>query len=571
MHRGAGRAVAGGREQFGKAQVQAVRRRHLRGQDRREPDELGHRAARGVFVNLARRGNLQQPAVLEHGHAVGHHQCFFLVVRDQQRGGVEALLNGADLVAQVAAHAGVQRRQRLVEQQRARVDGQCARQRHALLLPARKLCNRALRVVAQPHDVEQVLRALAALCRVDLAQLEAVGHVVEHAQVREQCIALEHHAEVALVHRRARHVFAAEQDAARVAGLQPRHQLEQCRLARAAGPDHRDQFARAHVERHVVQAVRAARVVVADVVQEEAHRSYARCFTMRGRKKGRRARQHEEDHRGRAGKARGAIEGLQQHHRVGAVLEAREQVRHAELAHRNGGHHHQPADQALAQAGQHDAGELLPARGAERGCGLFEPAQVQVAQVGQQRVREVGQRKNGVRRDQQRHRAQPGRKVGVEDDHVAEGHGDGRHRHRRGAHDARRQAAAAPGAVVQRIGQRQRQHGVDGAGRQGHHEAADEGLAKRRVEPQVDVPLARDARGQQRVGPVAAKAADQQQGDGQQQVQAVDERDAANQGCLQCHGHPAYFPDALLSALKACRSVHRILGSKTGQLWVNVG
>ncbi len=255
-----------------------------------------------------------------------------------------------------------------------------------------------------------------------------------------------------------------------------------------------------------------------------------RCFTQGRRKKRRRAGQHQKDHRGRAGKARGAIEGLQQHHRIGAVLEAREQVRHAELAHRNGGDHHQPADQALPQARQHDAGELLPARGAERGGRLFEPAEVEVAQVGEQRVGEVGQGEDRVRRDQQRHRAQPGREVGVEHDHVAEGQRNGRHRHRRGAHDARRQAAAAPRAVIQRIGQRQRQHGVDGAGSHCHHEAAHEGLAKGGIEPEVDIPLPGDARGQQRVGPVAAHAAYQQQGDGQQQVQAVDERDAADQG-----------------------------------------
>ncbi|MCY1539054.1 hypothetical protein D9M68_746230 [compost metagenome] len=172
-----------------------------------------------------------------------------------------------------------------------------------------------------------------------------------------------------------------------------------------------------------------------------------------------------------------------------------------------------------------------------------------MAQVGGQRVRGVGQREDRVRGDQQRHRAQPGCEVGVEHDHVAEGQRDGRHRDRRGAHDARRDAAAAPRAVVQRIGQRQRQHRVDRAGRHRHHEAAHEGLAERGVQPQVDIPLPGDARGQQRVGPVAAEAADRQQGDGQQQVQAVDERDAANQGGVsEGLAHPAYFPDALLFA-----------------------
>lgn len=257
-----------------------------------------------------------------------------------------------------------------------------------------------------------------------------------------------------------------------------------------------------------------------------------RFFHERGRQEGRGAGQQQQDHGRCAGKTGRAVEGLQQHHRIGAVLEAGEQVRQAELADRDRRHHHQPAEQALAQARQHDARELLPARGAQRGRSLLQSVQAEMAQVGQQRVGEVGQRVDRMRCDQQRHRAQPGQPVGVEHDHVAEAERDGGHRHRHGADDAGREAAAAVRAMVERIGQRQREHGVDGAGRERNHQAVEEGLAEGTVLPQVYVPLAGDALGQQAVGPAAARAADHQQCDRQQQVEAVSQCGATNQACL---------------------------------------
>jgi hypothetical protein len=74
--------------------------------------------------------------VVHHHDAVGHRQRLFLVVRDHDGGHAQLALQAADLAAQVHAHDGVQRRQRLVQQQQPRRRGQRARQRDALLLAA---------------------------------------------------------------------------------------------------------------------------------------------------------------------------------------------------------------------------------------------------------------------------------------------------------------------------------------------------------------------------------------------------------------------------------------------------
>ena len=75
---------------------------------------------------------------------------------DEQGGVAGAVVDVAQPAAQVAAHLGVERAERLVEQQHARLDGERAGQRHPLALAARKLGGIALAQAAELHEVEQV-------------------------------------------------------------------------------------------------------------------------------------------------------------------------------------------------------------------------------------------------------------------------------------------------------------------------------------------------------------------------------------------------------------------------------
>ncbi len=63
----------------------------------------------------------------------------FLVVGDEQRGDVQLVVQAAQPAAQLLAHLGVERAERLVEQQHARLDGERAGERDALALAAGKL------------------------------------------------------------------------------------------------------------------------------------------------------------------------------------------------------------------------------------------------------------------------------------------------------------------------------------------------------------------------------------------------------------------------------------------------
>ena len=102
-------------------------------------DEVGDERRRRLRVDLVGRADLVDPALAHDDDAVGHRERFLLVVRHHDRGDAEPLLQVADFAAQPRAHARVERRERLVEQQQARRQRQRAGERDALLLAAGKL------------------------------------------------------------------------------------------------------------------------------------------------------------------------------------------------------------------------------------------------------------------------------------------------------------------------------------------------------------------------------------------------------------------------------------------------
>ena len=98
--------------------------------------EVEHERVRRVVVDLVGRPDLLDLALVHHDHPVRDLQRLLLVVRDEDAGDVQVVVQAAQPAAQVLADLGVQRAERLVQQQHLRLHGQRPRQRHPLPLPA---------------------------------------------------------------------------------------------------------------------------------------------------------------------------------------------------------------------------------------------------------------------------------------------------------------------------------------------------------------------------------------------------------------------------------------------------
>ena len=103
-----------------------------------EPRKLGDERRRRLLVQLLRRPHLLDPAPVEHDHLVGDLERLLLVVRDEQAGHVDLVVQPAEPGAQLVADLGVERTERLVEQQDLGPRRQRPRQRHPLALARRR-------------------------------------------------------------------------------------------------------------------------------------------------------------------------------------------------------------------------------------------------------------------------------------------------------------------------------------------------------------------------------------------------------------------------------------------------
>ena len=102
-------------------------------------EKAHHEVVRGRVVDLARGTDLLDPAGMHHGDPVRNLHRLLLIVGHEHRGDSLLVVQPPQPQAKLSSHGGVERAERLVEQQHARLDGQRPGQRHPLALPPRKL------------------------------------------------------------------------------------------------------------------------------------------------------------------------------------------------------------------------------------------------------------------------------------------------------------------------------------------------------------------------------------------------------------------------------------------------
>ncbi len=103
-----------------------------------------------------------------------------------------------------------------------------------------------------------------------LADLESEGDVAAHRHVFERCIVLEDEADVALLRRQRRRVFAGDLDRSAVGLLETGDDAQQGRLATATGAEQCGQRTGRDVDGDIVQGDEVAETLD-DVVDADAH------------------------------------------------------------------------------------------------------------------------------------------------------------------------------------------------------------------------------------------------------------------------------------------------------------
>ena len=146
-------------------------------------------------------------------------------------------------MARPLAQGGIEVRQRLVQQQHARLGRERPGERHPLLLATRELRDAPRAEPLQVHQRERPVDAPVQLGAAHAERLEPEGDIGPDVQVREQGVVLEHHAEPARHRRHPGHVVALDQHPSLVGSLESRQQTQRRRLAAPARSQQRQQLA----------------------------------------------------------------------------------------------------------------------------------------------------------------------------------------------------------------------------------------------------------------------------------------------------------------------------------------
>ena len=192
---------------------------------------------------------------------------------DVGHGQRQTLLQGPDLFAHLAAQAGIEVGQGLIKQQHIRLQHQGAGQGHALLLAARQLAGQALVKVNQAHILQGVQRPGTRIRLGHTGHLQAIAHVLDHVHVREQGVALKHHADIALGGAQRGDIFAPHDDPARRGRLQPGNHAQRGGFAAAGRPQNGGERALADFKADAFDGQRRIRVravTLGDVVKLNA-------------------------------------------------------------------------------------------------------------------------------------------------------------------------------------------------------------------------------------------------------------------------------------------------------------
>ena len=88
------------------------------------------------MIDLVGRADLLDTSAVHHGHAIGDFEGLVLVVRDEDAGHADFVVQLTQPAPELLAHLRIERTEWLVEQQHAGLDRECARQGDALALTA---------------------------------------------------------------------------------------------------------------------------------------------------------------------------------------------------------------------------------------------------------------------------------------------------------------------------------------------------------------------------------------------------------------------------------------------------
>ena len=243
---------------------------------RRAAEKSGHERVRRSLVDALGRVHLAHATLMHDDDPVAERHCLDLIMRHVEHRGAQTAVQLGKLAPHFAAQGCVEVRERLVEQEHARLTHDGPADRHPLPLSTRQLARLAVEKQREAERRGGLVDARVDLARRALAKAQGKAHVLAHRHVRIQRIALKDHGNVPLRRWHVVHDPSADGEPARSDRLQSRNHPE-CRALAAPGwADQHDELAGGDGEIHPVHGDDASIILLAYGLQLD-RRGCLRC------------------------------------------------------------------------------------------------------------------------------------------------------------------------------------------------------------------------------------------------------------------------------------------------------
>ncbi len=241
-----------------------------------DADEAGDEFVDRPLIDFAGGADLFKVATGENGDALGDFHGLLLIVRDEDGGDVQIVVQADQPFAEFLPDFGVHRAERFVEQQDVRLGGEGAGDGHALALPAGELVRMPLFQALEAEKFEQFLDTRFAIFALPVFDFQAEGDVIEDGHALEEGVVLEHEPDVALLHGHIVDLLAMDEDVAFGGRFQTGDHAQNGGLAAAAGAEQRHEFAVFDFKIDLADGGDVAKAF-ADVFKLDAHVALWRC------------------------------------------------------------------------------------------------------------------------------------------------------------------------------------------------------------------------------------------------------------------------------------------------------
>ena len=169
----------------------AANRQQLRLGDvaRERPHVIGGR----IRDQLLGRTELDNPPLVHDGYPIGQTDGFVEVVRDEDDGLMQKVLEAEEFILHFPPDQRVERRKRLVQKPYVGLDGERSTNPHALLLTSRQLSRIVAFTTLQSDQFDNLAGSLVPLCTINTLHLERKSDVVDHRSMGKQREVLKNH------------------------------------------------------------------------------------------------------------------------------------------------------------------------------------------------------------------------------------------------------------------------------------------------------------------------------------------------------------------------------------------